>query len=60
MATAKNLVEKLERLRGSVPNQIPSSSLNREQRRRLTLLMQPRAREQAPVEDLPSLEDLPE
>jgi len=60
VATARNLVDKLEQLHGSVPNPIPSSALNREQRRRLSVLMQPPAREQVPVEDLPSLEDLPE
>jgi len=60
VATARNLVDKLEQLRGSVPKPISSSSLNREQRRRLSLLMQPPAREQVPVEELPPLEELAE
>ena len=60
LETARNLVDKLEHLRASAPNQIPSSSLNREQRRRLSLLMQPPTKEQISVADLPSLEDLPE
>ena len=60
VATARNLVDKLEQLRAVTPNQIPSSNLNREQRRRLSLLMQPPAREQVAAEDLPLLEDLPE
>ena len=58
--TARNLVERLENLRNSRPNPIPSASLNREQRRRLAQLMQPPAQDQAAVDDLPLLEDLPE
>ena len=57
---ARKLVERLDGLRNAQPNPLPSSSLNREQRRRLTQLMQPPAREQVDAEDLPSLEDLPE
>jgi len=58
--TARDPVGKLELLRLSAPNQISSSSLSQEQRRRLSLLMQPTAREQVAAEDLPPLEDLPE
>ena len=58
--TARNLIDKLESLRSVETHPIPSSSLSREQRRRLNLLMQPPAQEQASVEDLPPLEDLPE
>ncbi len=57
---ARNLVDKLERLRTAESHPLPSSSLNREQRRRLSLLMQPPAEGQAPSEDLPPLEDLPQ
>lgn len=57
---ARRLVERLDNLRNTQPNPLPSSSLNREQRRRLSLLMQPPAREQVPPEELPSLDDLPE
>ena len=57
---ARKLVERLDNLRDAQPNPLPSSSLNREQRRRLSQLMQPPAREQVAVEDLPPLEDLPE
>ena len=58
--TARNLVDKLERLRTAESHPLPSSTLNREQRRRLSLLMQPPAEGQAPSEDLPPLEDLPQ
>ena len=58
--TAKSLVERVENLRRSTPNPLPSATLNREQRRRLTLLMQPPTMQQLSMEDLPSLEDLPE
>ncbi len=57
---ARRLVERLDDLRDTRPNPMPSSSLNREQRRRLSLLMQPPSREQVPAEELPSLDDLPE
>ena len=57
---ARRLVERLESLRNNQPNPLPSAALNREQRRRLTLLMQPPAREQVPPEELPPLEDMPE
>ena len=57
---AKSLTEKLAILRSSPPRPLPSSSLSREQRRRLSMLMQPPSREQVAAEDLPSLEDLPE
>ena len=57
---ARTLVDKLDTIRNSPPRPLPSSSLNREQRRRLTQLMQPPAQPQLSVEDLPSLEDLPE
>ena len=58
--TARTLVDKLERLRTAESHPLPSPSLNREQRRRLSLLMQPPAEGQAPSEDLPPLEDLPQ
>ena len=57
---AKRLVGRLEGLRNIQPNLLPSSTLNREQRRRLSLLMQPPARGQVPVEEQPPLEELPE
>ncbi len=60
LEVAKRLVERLESLRNTQPNSLPSSALDREQRRRLSLLMQPPAREQVPVEELPPLEKLPE
>lgn len=58
--TARSLVNRLEKLRDSRPNSIPASTLNREQRRRMGQLMQPPALDQADVDDLPPLEDLPE
>ncbi len=58
--TARTLVDKLERLRTAESHPLPSPSLNREQRRRLSLLMQPPAEGQAASEDLPPLEDLPQ
>ena len=57
---ARQVVEKLEEIRQSDPRPLSSQSLNGEQRRRLTQLMQPPSREQVAAEDLPSLEDLPE
>ena len=60
LIVAGTLVSRLEELRNAEPNPLPSASLNREQRRRLTLLMQPPTKEQASVYDLPALEDLPE
>ena len=57
---ARQVVEKLEEIRQSDPRPLSSQSLNREQRRRLTQLMQPPSREQVAAEDLPPLEDLPE
>ena len=57
---AERLIDRLEKLRNVQPNPLLSSSLNREQRRRLSLLMQPPAQEQVPLENLPALEDLPE
>lgn len=57
---AERLVERLGILRNTQPNSLPSSSLNREQRRRLSLLMQPPVREHVAAEDLPPLDDLPE
>ena len=58
--TARNLLDKLQALRISVPHPLPSSTLNQEQRRRLSQLMLPPAQEQSGVDDLPSVEDLPE
>ena len=60
LEAAKSLVAKLNFIKESPPKPLPSSSLNREQRRRLTLLMQPPTKQQLSMEDLPSLEDLPE
>ena len=60
LEVAKRLVERLENLLNTQPNPLPASALNREQRRRLSLLMQPTAREQVPLQELPSLEELPE
>ncbi len=57
--TARDLVAALESLRQSDPKPLPANSLNPEQRRRLTLLMQPPKEEPTPLEDLPSLDDLP-
>ncbi len=57
--TARDLVAALESLRQSEPKPLSSASLTREQRRRLTLLMQPPQEEPTPIEDLPSLDDLP-
>ena len=57
--TARDLVAALESLRQSEPQPLPANSLTREQRRRLTLLMQPPQEESTPIEDLPSLDDLP-
>ena len=58
--TARNLVDKLQKLRTAGSHPIPSASLNREQRRRLSLLMRPSPEGQTLNEDLPSLDDLPE
>ncbi len=57
---AKEIMDKLETIRNSSPRPLVSTSLNREQRRRLSQLMQPPAEEQVPVDNLPPLEDLPE
>jgi hypothetical protein len=59
-AAARTPVDKLDTIRNSPPRPLSSSSLNREQRRRLTQLMQRPAQPQPSVEDLPALEDLPE
>ena len=55
---AKEIMDKLETIRNSSPRPLVSTSLNREQRRRLGQLMQPPAEEQVPVDNLPPLEDL--
>ena len=57
---AKDMVEKLEEIRQSDPRPLSSQSLNRDQRRRLGLLMQPPVQQQLPVEEMPPLDDLPE
>ena len=57
--TARELVAALESLRQSEPKPLSAASLTRDQRRRLTLLMQPPKADQIPVENLPSLDDLP-
>ena len=59
IGTARELCATLESLRQSEIHPLPSESLNREQRRRLTLLMQPPQKEQSPVDDLPEVADLP-
>ena len=56
---AQRIVARLEEIRQAAPRPLPSESLNREQRRRLTLLMQPPKEEQLPVEDLPEVEEPP-
>ena len=58
IGVATEMLEKLAEIRNSPPRPLPSSSLNREQRRRLSQLMQPPTKEQISVADLPSLEDL--
>ena len=60
LETARKLVDKLEKLRSADPRPLLSAAMNREQRRRLALLMQPPAQYQVTAEELPSLEDLPE
>lgn len=60
LEAARSLVEKIDLIKESSPRPLPSATLNREQRRRLGLLMQPPAKQQLSVEDLPPLEDLPE
>ena len=57
---AKEIMAKLETIKNSSPRPLGSNSLNSEQRRRLSQLMQPPAEEQVPAENLPPLEDLPE
>lgn len=57
---AKEIADKLEMIRNSLPRPLSSSSLSQEQRRRLSLLMQPPALEQIAAEDLPPLENFPE
>ena len=56
---AQRMVARLEEIRQAEPRPLPSESLNREQRRRLTLLRQPPKGEQLPVEDLPEVEEPP-
>ena len=60
LETAKILTARLEEIRQSEPRPLPRTSLNQEQRRRLALLMQPPKEEQVALEELPTLEDLPE
>ena len=57
---AQSLIGKLDTVRNSPPRPLPSSSLNQEQRRRLSRLMQPPDQAQPEPEELPPLEDLPE
>ena len=54
--TSKTLIERLEAIRNSEPKPLASASLTREQRTRLSLLMQPSDREE--IDELPSLDDL--
>ena len=56
---AQTLVARLEEIRQSPPRPLPSADLNPEQRRRLALLMQPPNKAQVPLDELPSLDDLP-
>ena len=56
---AKTLVARLEEIRQAEPRPLPPESLNREQRRRLTLLMQPPQKAQLPIEDLPEVDEPP-
>ena len=56
---AQRMVARLEEIRQSEPRPLPPESLNREQRRRLTLLMQPPKEAQLPIEDLPEVDEPP-
>ena len=56
---AQRMVARLEEIRQSEPRPLPPESLNRERRRRLTLLMQPPQKAQLPIEDLPEVADPP-
>ena len=60
IGTARELCAALESLRQGEPHPLPSESLSREQRRRLTLLMQPPQKARLSIEDLPAVEDLPQ
>ena len=59
IGTARELCAALETLRQGEPHPLPSESLNREQRRRLTLLMQPPQKTPLPIEDLPEVDEPP-
>ena len=56
---AGRITAQLEEIRQSEPRPLPSESLNRGQRRRLTLLMQPPQKAQLPIEDLPEVDEPP-
>ena len=56
---AKALVSRLEEIRQSEPRPLSPEFLNREQRRRLTLLMQPPQKTPLPIEDLPEVDEPP-
>ena len=60
IGTARGLCAALETLRQAEPHPLPPESLSREQRRRLTLLMQPPQKARLSIEDLPAVEDLPQ
>ena len=60
LVAASALMDRLETARSEHPKPLPASALSREQRRRLSQLMQPMVDSGVPVEDLPPLEDLPE
>ena len=60
IGTAQRLCATLESLRQAEIHPLPPESLNREQRRRLTLLRQPPQKAQLPVDDLPEVADLPQ
>ena len=59
IGTARELCAALESLRQAEPHPLPAESLNREQRRRLTLLMQPPQKAQLPIDDLPEVDEPP-
>ena len=56
---AQGMIARLEEIRTSEPRPLPASSLTREQRRRLTLLLQPPRQAEDNVEDLPDVAELP-
>ena len=57
--SAGRITAQLEEIRQSEPRPLPTESLNRVQRRRLTLLMQPPKEKPVPLDDLPEVADPP-